>query len=38
MLSPETLEEAMTLGEVAVLVLVIGAFVAFAGTLAWYSR
>lgn len=32
------LEDSMTLGEIAVLGSVLGAFVAFAVTLAWYSR
>jgi hypothetical protein len=30
--------EAMTPSEVTILVMIIGAFVAFAATLAWYSR
>jgi hypothetical protein len=36
--SAKQLEEAMTPGEIAVLAAVIGAFIAFAATLAWYSR
>jgi hypothetical protein len=34
----EPQEEAMTPGEITVLAVVIGAFIAFAATLAWYSR
>jgi hypothetical protein len=33
-----TLEDSMTLGEITVLSLVLGAFVVFAATLGWYSR
>jgi hypothetical protein len=33
-----TLEDSMTPGEIAVLSLVLGAFVVFAATLGWYSR
>ena len=28
----------MTAGEILVLVVIVGAFIAFAGTLGWYSR
>jgi hypothetical protein len=33
-----TLEKTMTPSEIAVLSMVLGAFVAFAATLGWYSR
>lgn len=36
--STATLEDSMTPGEIAVLSLVLGAFVVFAATLGWYSR